>query len=104
MTGSATLIVMSLDPRGDLVTLLTDIVDIESVSGNERKLADAVQAALSGLPHLSVLRDGDTVIARTELGRAERVVIAGHLDTVPVAGNLPAELRGDLLYGRGPAT
>ena len=101
MTGSATLIGMSLDPRGDLVTLLTDIVDIESVSGNERELADAVQAALSGLPHLSVLRDGDTVIARTDLGRAERVVIAGHLDTVPVAGNLPAEVRDDMVYGRG---
>lgn len=92
---------MKLDPRGDLVTLLTDIVDIESVSGNERELADAVEAALAPLPHLAVLRDGDTVVARTDLGRAERVVIAGHLDTVPVAGNLPARISDGLVYGRG---
>lgn len=92
---------MTLDLTGDLVTLFRRVVDIESVSGNERELADAVEAALRPLPHLSVVRDGDTVIARTELGRAERVVIAGHLDTVPVAANLPSRLEGDLVYGRG---
>ena len=92
---------MSLDPRGDLVALFRAVVDIESVSGNERALADAVQHALSGHAHLEVLRDGDTVIARTNLGRPERVVIAGHLDTVPLAGNLPSRVEGELVYGRG---
>ncbi|MFT3861980.1 succinyl-diaminopimelate desuccinylase [Micropruina sp.] len=92
---------MSLDPHGDLVALFRAIVDIESVSGNERELADQVQAALSGHDHLEVLRDGDTVIARTSLGRPERVVIAGHLDTVPVAGNLPSSIEGGRIYGRG---
>ncbi|MGB4271020.1 MAG: succinyl-diaminopimelate desuccinylase [Propionicimonas sp.] len=94
---------MTLDPRGDLVRLFRDIVDIESVSGDEGDLADAVESALRDCAHLSVLRDGDTVIARTELGRAERVVIAGHLDTVPVAGNLPSWVVGELVYGRGTA-
>ncbi len=92
---------MSLDPGGDLVALFRAIVDIESVSGNERQLADRIEQALRPCPHLDVLRDGDTVIARTRLGRAERVVIAGHLDTVPVAGNLPSRRVGDLIYGRG---
>ena len=92
---------MSLAPAGDLITLFRAIVDIESVSGNERELADQVQAALSGHSHLQVERDGDTVIARTNLGRPERVVIAGHLDTVPLAGNLPSWVEGDLIYGRG---
>ena len=92
---------MSLDPAGDLVTLFRAIVDIESVSGHERELADEVQAALAGCDHLRVERDGDTVIARTFLGRPERVVIAGHLDTVPLAGNLPSWVEGDLIYGRG---
>ncbi|MBK8447499.1 MAG: succinyl-diaminopimelate desuccinylase [Micropruina sp.] len=92
---------MSLDPRGDLVALFRAVVDIESVSGNERALADAVQHALSGHAHLEVLRDGDTVIARTNLGRPERVVIAGHLDTVPLAGNLPSRVEGERVYGRG---
>lgn len=94
---------MSLDLTGDLVTLFRDVVDIESVSGNEARLADAVEAALRPLSHLSVTRDGDTVVARTELGRAERVVIAGHLDTVPVAGNLPSRLVDGRVYGRGTA-
>ena len=94
---------MTLDPRGDLVQLFRDIVDIESVSGHEGPLADAVEAVLSSCQHLVVVRDGDTVIARTELGRDECVVIAGHLDTVPVAGNLPSSVAGDLVYGRGTA-
>ncbi len=94
---------MSLDLTGDLVSLFRQVVDIESVSGNEVGLADVVEAALRGLPHLRVVRDGDTVVAFTELGRAERVVIAGHLDTVPVAGNLPSRLEGELVYGRGTA-
>lgn len=81
---------MALDLTGDLVTLLRAITDIESVSGNERLLADEVEAALGGCPHLTVERNGDAVVARTTLGRASRVVIAGHLDTVPVARNLPS--------------
>ena len=92
---------MSLDPHGDLITLFRDVVDIESVSGNERALADAVERALRPCAHLDVLRDGDTVIARTNLGRAERIVIAGHLDTVPVADNLPSWVEGERVYGRG---
>ena len=92
---------MSLDPHGDLVVLLRALVDVESVSGNETALADQVESALQGHEHLEVLRDGDTVIARTHLGRPERVVLAGHLDTVPVAGNLPSSLAGDRVYGRG---
>lgn len=92
---------MALDPFADLVDLFTGIVDIESVSGHEQRLADEVEAALRACGHLSVWRDGDTVVARTELGRPTRVVIAGHLDTVPVAGNLPSRIVGDRVYGRG---
>lgn len=94
-----------LDLTGDIVDLLQTITDIESVSGNERALADKVELALRVLPHLSVIRDGDALVARTDLGRPERVIIAGHLDTVPVAGNLPSTRRvvdgEDRVYGRG---
>lgn len=92
---------MALDLTGDLVTLFRQVVDIESVSGNERELADQIEAALGELPHLAVVRDGDTIVARTDLGRSQRVVIAGHLDTVPVAANLPSLLIGDVVFGRG---
>lgn len=92
---------MRLDLTQDVASLTAAIVDIESVSGNEKALADAVEEALRALPHLSVERDGDTVIARTSQGRGERVVIAGHLDTVPVNRNLPSRVEGDRLYGCG---
>ncbi|GAA1736137.1 succinyl-diaminopimelate desuccinylase [Nonomuraea bangladeshensis] len=90
-----------LDLTQDVRALTAAIVDIESVSGAERALADAVERALAALPYLKVERSGETVVARTELGRGERVLIAGHLDTVPVAGNLPSRVEGDLLYGCG---
>jgi succinyl-diaminopimelate desuccinylase len=92
---------MRLDLTSDVAALTAALVDIESVSGDEKALADAVQKALAVLPHLTVERDGDSVIARTSLGRAERVVLAGHLDTVPVNDNLPSRVEGDRLYGCG---
>lgn len=90
-----------LDLSADVVTLTRQVCDVPSVSGDETLLADAVEAALRAHAHLEVLRDGDTVVARTHLGRARRVVVAGHLDTVPVADNLPTRLEGDVLWGRG---
>lgn len=98
--------VPGLDPRADIVDLTAAIVDIESVSGDEQTLADAVERALrTHAPHLSILRDGDTVIARTERGLGRRVLLAGHLDTVPLADNLPSQRRTidgeEVLWGRG---
>jgi succinyl-diaminopimelate desuccinylase len=91
----------TLDLSADAVTLTEQLVNIESVSRNERAIADAVESALRTLPHLTVTRRGHTVVARTELGHAERVVIAGHLDTVPLNDNLPARREGELLHGLG---
>ena len=96
---------LSLNTDADVVELTRVICDIESVSGNETALADAIEAALSGFAHLEVLRDGDAIVARTNLGRGKRVVIAGHIDTVPVADNLPVKFlqfeREQVLWGRG---
>lgn len=85
----------------DPVALTVALVDIESVSGDEQRIADAVERALRQVPHLSVDRHRHTVMARTDLGRERRVVLAGHLDTVPVAGNLPARVDGDVIHGCG---
>jgi succinyl-diaminopimelate desuccinylase len=81
--------------------LTAQIVDIESVSGGEKPLADAIEAALRRLPHLTVHRDGNALVARTALGAGRRVVLAGHIDTVPVAANLPSRLERDAIYGCG---
>jgi succinyl-diaminopimelate desuccinylase len=89
------------DTLADPIALTRALVDIESVSGDELEIADAVEAALRGASHLAVTRSGNTVMARTELGREQRVVLAGHLDTVPIAGNLPSTLDGNTLHGCG---
>ncbi|BBH63483.1 succinyl-diaminopimelate desuccinylase [Actinoplanes sp. OR16] len=91
----------SLDLTGDIVELTRTICDIPSVSGEEKELADAVETALRSYPHLEVLRDADAVVARTNFGRDTRVVLAGHLDTVPIADNLPIKIKDEVLYGRG---
>jgi succinyl-diaminopimelate desuccinylase len=90
-----------LDLGLDIVALTAALVDIPSESRHEQVIADAVEAALRPLPHLHVERLGHTVLARTELGRSERVVLAGHLDTVPAAGNLPHRIADGRLYGLG---
>ena len=91
----------ALDLTADVVTLTAQLVDIESVSRNEQAIADAVEAALSAYRPPELIRRGNTVIARTDLGRGERVVIAGHLDTVPLNANLPSRNDGELLHGLG---
>ena len=94
---------MKLDLFAGAADLTAQLVDIESVSGTEGPIADAIEAALRGLPRLTVERDGHAVVARTDLGRTERVILAGHIDTVPVAGNLPSRLAGGVLHGCGTA-
>jgi succinyl-diaminopimelate desuccinylase len=93
--------VTALDLSLPAADLTAAVVDVESVSGNEASLASLVEDALRALPHLEVLRDGDAVVARTTLGRPARVLLGGHLDTVPVAGNLPSRLDGGRLHGCG---
>ncbi|MFD8288295.1 succinyl-diaminopimelate desuccinylase, partial [Streptomyces lavendulae] len=91
-----------LDLTLDAAELTARLVDIPSVSGDEKALADLVENALRGLAHLTVDRHGNNVVARTHLGRAERVVLAGHLDTVPIADNVPSRLdENDVLWGCG---
>lgn len=102
-SGWLTVTVPALDLSADVVTLTRQLVDIESVSRDEQAIADAVEAALRALPHLEVVRRGHTVVARTALGRASRVVVAGHLDTVPVNDNMPSRLdeAAGILHGLG---
>ena len=96
---------MPLDLSASSIDLTRQLCDIESVSGGETRLADEIEAALSGLGHLEVIRDGDTVVARTDLGRERRAVIAGHIDTVPLNDNLPTRFETidgiEYLWGRG---
>ncbi len=92
---------MTLDLAQDPVDLTAALVDIPSVSGDEAPLAGLVEEALRAQLHLAVVRDGNSVVARTGLRRGRRVLLAGHLDTVPIADNVPSRRGGDRLYGCG---
>nr|MBA2640432.1 succinyl-diaminopimelate desuccinylase [Nocardioidaceae bacterium] len=91
----------TLDLTADVVDLTAALVDIESVSREERRIADAVERALRDVAHVEVVRDGNTLVARTDLDRSERVVVAGHLDTVPLNANLPSRRDDEHLHGLG---
>jgi len=95
----------TLDLSATSIDITRQLCNIESVSGNELAIADAIEAALAGVGHLTVERHGDLIVARTNLGRDKRVVIAGHIDTVPLNDNLPTRFETedgiDYLWGRG---
>lgn len=94
-----------LDVTAGVVDLTRQLCDIPSVSGDEALIADAIERVVRNCEHLQVDRVGDTVVARTHLNRAHRVILAGHIDTVPIHNNLPSEYRslaaGEVLWGRG---
>jgi len=90
-----------LDLRADPIDLTAALVDIPSVSRDERRIADEVERALRAQTDYQVIRNGDAVLARTNLGRPTRVVLAGHLDTVPIADNVPSRRDADHIYGCG---
>ncbi|MFI7678717.1 succinyl-diaminopimelate desuccinylase [Actinophytocola sp. NPDC049390] len=93
---------VELDLAGDPVELTAALVDIPSVSGDEALIAESVEAALRAqAPHLEVARSGNAVLARTSLRRGSRVVMAGHLDTVPVNDNFPVRRTYGYLHGLG---
>lgn len=90
-----------LDLRADPIELTAALIDIPSVSRDERLIADEVEAALRAQTSLEVVRNGNAVLARTNLGRPSRVILAGHLDTVPIADNVPSHRDADHIYGCG---
>lgn len=90
-----------LDLRANPIELTAALIDIPSVSRDERRIADEVEAALRDQTALEVVRNGDAVLARTNLGRPSRVILAGHLDTVPIADNVPSHRDADHIYGCG---
>lgn len=94
---------LSVVPGAPVEDLARALIDIPSVSGDESQIADQVESVLAACSHLEVTRIGNSLVARTMLGRAERVIVAGHLDTVPIKNNVPAHVGDDglELWGRG---
>ena len=85
----------------DLLAVTLDLMAVPSLSRQEAALADVVEKTLGASSWLEVERIGDNVVARTQIGRRQRLVLAGHLDTVPPGGNEVPRLDGDTLWGVG---
>lgn len=94
---------LSVVPGAPVEDLACALIDIPSVSGDERAITDQIEAVLRGVDHLEVVRLGNALVARTDLGRAERVIVAGHVDTVPIKDNVPSVRSedGEWVIGRG---
>ena len=90
-------------PSVDLLQRTADLVAVRSESFAEAPLVERIEHELRTLDHLVVDRVGDNLVARTELDRALRVVLAGHTDTVPANGNEVPRIDGDVLWGLGAA-
>ena len=85
----------------DILDLVAELVDIPSVSKDEAAITDHLEERLRAIPWLDVTRVGNNLVARTDLGRGLRVMLAGHTDTVPVNENAGARRDGDTLWGLG---
>ncbi|MGI8793395.1 MAG: succinyl-diaminopimelate desuccinylase [Acidimicrobiales bacterium] len=85
----------------DLLALTAELVDIPSVSHDEAAITDHLEAELANVPWLTVERHANNLVARTNLGRDQRLILAGHTDTVPVNNNAGARIDGDTLWGLG---
>ena len=89
---------------GDTFLLAADLVAVPSVSFNEARITDLIEESLDDTSgHLNVFRIGDNLVARTDLGRQWRLILAGHTDTVPPSSNAEARIEGDVLWGVGSA-
>lgn len=91
----------SLNLTSSPVQLSADLIDIESPSHHEQEIADAIFAALSRIDGAETARIKNTVLARTDRGLGSRVILAGHIDTVPLADNTPHRLSDGILHGCG---
>jgi acetylornithine deacetylase/succinyl-diaminopimelate desuccinylase-like protein len=87
----------------DVVSLTMSLVNITSATGDEGGLADSIESALAPLTHLTVERIGNTVVAAAALPDegVERVLVAGHLDTVTAAPDSFAYVEMGRLFGPG---
>lgn len=100
-SGQLATVVGMLELAQDPIALTAALVDIESPSHHEAIIADHIEQALRSIDGIEVFRMNHTVVAKTNRGFDSRIVLAGHIDTVPIANNVPSRLVDDTLYGCG---
>ena len=85
----------------ELSKLTLDLVNISSVSKDEKSIADLIAEALKKYSHLKITRVNNSIVAQTNFGNKQRVVIAGHIDTVPANNNFPGKINNSEVIGLG---
>lgn len=86
----------------DLAARLLELAAIRSVSREEKALCDLLEGRLRAIAGVEVVRAGDNLIATLpELAGRPRLILCGHLDTVPVNENFPPRRDGDRIAGLG---
>jgi succinyl-diaminopimelate desuccinylase len=79
-----------------------ELVDIPSVSRNERRIADRVAAAVPRVAFEERFADGEGFFYATARRRGRPfVLLAGHLDTIPEQENLPGRIEDGWVVGLG---
>ncbi|MFZ9702430.1 MAG: succinyl-diaminopimelate desuccinylase [Candidatus Nanopelagicales bacterium] len=90
-----------LNINQELSKLTLDLVNISSVSKDEKSIADSIAEALKKYSHLKITRVNNSIVAQTNFGNKQRVVIAGHIDTVPANNNFPGKINDSEVIGLG---
>jgi len=90
-----------LNINQELGNLTLDLVNISSVSKDEKSIADSIEKTLQGYGHLKITRVSNSLVAQTNFGNKQRVVIAGHIDTVPANNNFPGKMTNSEIVGLG---
>ena len=85
----------------ELGKLTLDLVNISSVSKDEKSIADSIEESLQELSHLKLTRVNNSLVAQTNFGNKQRLVIAGHIDTVPANNNFPGKMNTSEIVGLG---
>jgi succinyl-diaminopimelate desuccinylase len=93
------------DPAARLAADAMALVEIASESRDEAAILDAIRPRLAGAPGLRLVDDRDAVLAALPIRRPDvpLVLLAGHVDTVPVAGGRTPALDAGVVHGRGAA-
>jgi succinyl-diaminopimelate desuccinylase len=84
-----------------LAELLEQLINIPSVTGNEREISDWIARRLTATGRGDLVRHGLSLVWRGPRRGRPLLVMAGHVDTVPPQGNATARREGDRILGLG---
>jgi succinyl-diaminopimelate desuccinylase len=90
--------------RERLLENLLWFLERPSATGEEKRLCDDLEARVSRATGWETRRISNNLVVRRRVpdGSRDRIVFAGHLDTVPEPqGSLPVRVEGERIYGRG---